>query len=283
MEPLEQLGQSGEEALKQTSSLFTQMGEKFLDYLPTLVIGLAVFVLGVLLTRLISHVLSRTMRNSKIDETAKGFGQSLVRILLLTVLVIICLSILGVPMASIITMLGAAGVTVGLALQNSLSNLAGGFVLMFAKPFQAGDYIICGSNEGYVESVTILYTKLRGLDNRSIYLPNSLVSSGAIINISQKGTLRIRAEVSVSYDTNLDTARRVILEALKETKGIRQEPAPSVCVNALGDHGVELVIFCWVHKHDYFTAPPLVQETVCKALGAANITIPFPQIDIHQA
>ena len=94
MEPLEQLGQSGEEALKQTSSLFTQMGEKFLDYLPTLVIGLAVFVLGVLLTRLISHVLSRTMRNSKIDETAKGFGQSLVRILLLTVLVIICLSIL---------------------------------------------------------------------------------------------------------------------------------------------------------------------------------------------
>ena len=271
----------GQEALEQTTGLLTGLWQKFLDFLPTLLIALIIFLIGMVIARLIDRVIGHTLKKAKADPTATGFGHSLVRILLYTVLIIICLSVLGVPMASIITVVGAAGVTIGLALQNSLSNLAGGFVLLFAKPFQAGDYIITNGEEGYVEQINILYTQLLTRDHRKIYLPNSVVSGGAVVNLSQKGTLRIAVPLTVSYDANLDRVRTVLLESVGHLKCILHKPAPMVSVTELGDSGVHLSVLVWVDQADYFAAPSKVLECAKHALDTAGIEIPYPKLDVQ--
>lgn len=279
--------ESGAETIRKTTGFLAQLGEKLWNYLPTLLIAVIVFLLGILFARLLGKIvgklMSRTPRRPKIDKTASGFGHSLTRILFYVILTVICLSILGVPTASIVTLVGTAGVTVGLALQNALSNLAGGFILLFAKPFQAGDYIISGSNEGYVESVTTLYTELRTRDNRSIYLPNSTVSSGAVVNLSRRSTLKISVPVSVAYSTDLQQARDVLLAAAGQCSILLKDPAPTVTVQSLADSGVVLSFNFWVKRTDYFLGAPTALELAKQALGDAGIEIPFPQVTVHSA
>ncbi|MBR3447949.1 MAG: mechanosensitive ion channel family protein [Oscillospiraceae bacterium] len=274
--------EAGQEALEQTAGVLTKLGEKVVNFMPTLLCSLVVFLIGVLIARFLIWLLKHTMKRAKVNAAAISFGQSFARILLYVTLIVICLSLLGVPAASVVTLLGAAGVTVGLALQNSLSNLAGGFVLMLAKPFQAGDYIIADGEEGYVEAVTILYTQLTTRDNRSVYLPNSRVSSGAVVNLSRKGKLRISIPVSVSYSTDIAQTRDALLTAAKKQKYVIREPEPTVTVNVLGDSGMELLLNVWVAKFDYFTAQPELRELVKLTLDEAGVEIPFPQVVVHK-
>lgn len=273
--------EQGQEVFRETTGMFNRFWDKLSGYFPHFVIALFVFLIGVLISRLLTKLLSKTMQRSKIDATASGFGQSFVRILLYMILIIICLSILGVPTASMITVIGAAGVTIGLALQNALSNLAGGFVILFAKPFQAGDYIKVGGQEGYVKSVTILYTELRMLDHQSVFLPNSIVSSGAVVNLSQYGKLRVSVPFSVSYDSDIKTVRNVVLDAVGRQPFALNKPAPVLTVRELADSGVSMMMYVWVSKEDYFLAQSRLLECVKEALDLAEITIPFPQVDVH--
>lgn len=273
--------EAGQEALEHTTGILAKLGEKVVNFLPTLLCSLIVFLIGMLIARFFVWLLRHTMKRAKVNAAAISFGQSFARIVLYVILIVICLSLLGVPAASVVTLLGAAGVTVGLALQNSLSNLAGGFVLMLAKPFQAGDYIITGGEEGYVEAVTILYTQLTTRDNRSIYIPNSAVSAGAVVNLSRKGKLRVSIPVTVSYDSDIKAARAALLDAVKPLKFALEKPEPTVTVDALGESGITLLLNVWVGKSDYFTAQPALRETVRDALRAAGIEIPFPQLVVH--
>ena len=279
--------EAGAESIRKTTGLLAKLGEKLWNYIPTLLIAVVVFLLGILLAKILGKVagklISRTKRKPRIDKTASGFGMSLTRILFYVVLTVICLSILGVPTASIVTLVGTAGVTVGLALQNALSNLAGGFLLLFAKPFQAGDYIICGTNEGYAESVNTLYTELRTRDNRSIFLPNSIVSSGAVINLSRRSSLKISVPVSVSYSTDLQQARDVLLASAGQCGIMLKDPAPTVTVLELADSGVVLNLNFWVNRTDYFIGRPTALEIAKQALEQASIEIPFPQVTVHQS
>ena len=275
--------EASEEAIKQTTTLVSTLWDKFINYLPTLLIAVFVFLLGLLIARIIGKIVNHALGGKKLDRAASSFGKSLVQILLYVLLAVICLSILGVPMASIITVIGTAGVTVGLALQNSLSNLAGGFVILFAKPFGVGDFIQVGDAEGHVESVTILYTKLISRDNRSIYLPNSIVSSGKLINLSQNGKLRVSTSVTVSYQANIGDARNALLSAIAASGIDCKNPAAAVTVNELGDNGVTLAMHVWVKQEDYVIAPGRLLEQAKTALEAAGIEIPYPQITVHPA
>ena len=273
--------EAGQEAVQQTAGLLAKMGQKLIDYLPTLVIAAVVFLIGMLIAGCINKIINRMMNKAKVNATASGFGKSLIRILLYTLLIIICLSILGVPMASIVAVVGAAGLAIGLALQNSLSNLAGGFIILFAKPFQRGDYISAAGESGFVEAMTILYTELITLDNRTIYLPNSIVSSSAVQNFSQNGKLRVSIPVQVSYQTDLSVAKNVLLETVSSLPVTLKDPAPAVAVTELGSSGITLTVLYWVNKGDYFIAPGKLLEAVKPAFDAAGIEIPFPQIDVH--
>lgn len=273
--------EAGQEAIVQTTGLIAELWQKLLDFLPTLILSLIVFLIGMLLAGCINRMLSHTMSRAKINATASGFGRSLIRILLYSLLIIICLSIMGVPMASIVAVVGAAGLAIGLALQNSLSNLAGGFIILFAKPFETGDYIMIGTEAGYVKEVSILYTALTTLDNRTIYLPNSIVSSGALQNFSQNGTLRVSVPVTVSYQTDLSIAKDAMLNAIQALPITKKEPSPSIAVTELGANGVTLTAFFWVDKTDYFVAPSKLLEVLKQNFDEAHIEIPYPQLTLH--
>lgn len=273
--------ENGEAAVKQTGGLFAQLGAKFLAFLPNLVIACIVFLVGLLLAKLFSKLVTHAVKRASVEKTASSFGHSLCRILLYALLTIICLAILGVPMTSIVAVVGAAGLAVGLALQNSLSNVAGGFIILFAKLFSVGDYIIVGDAEGYVESVSILYTRLTARDHRTFYLPNGMVSSGEIINLSQQGDVRISVPLSVAYDADFDTVCTVLLDAVKTYKPALSSPPPSVSMTEHGDSAIKLTLFVWVEAKDYFTAKPELLRIAKKALDAADIEIPYPQICVH--
>lgn len=280
-------GQNGQiveeqEALKKATGIFSWLWDKAKNYFPTLLVALCVFLIGMLLAHLLTKLLHRTMHRSRISPTAAGFGQSLVRILLYAVLVIICLSILGVPTASMITVIGAAGVTIGLALQNALSNFAGGFVILFSKPFKTGDYIQVGQHLGYVESMSILYTELRTRDNQHVFLPNGSVSSGSVVNFSKRGYLRVPVRLSVAYSADLRTVRKVLMQEIGRHPIVLREPKPLLLFTALGDNGVGLVLYVWVRLEHFFTVESEILEASKYALEAAGIEIPFPQLDIHK-
>ena len=264
--------------------------EKFLEELPekafhlglrVVLAGLA-FLMGVQLIRLIRKILKKTLERSKADISAMNFIDSFVKFALYFLLVLTIASGLGVDAASILAIVGSAGVAIGLALQGSLSNLAGGVLILVLKPFRVGDYIEDSNNRaGIVESIDIFYTHLLTYDNIAIVLPNGTLANGTITNYSQSELRRVIVPVSISYQADVKEARKVLLEALKEDPSVRKDKEMRVLVDALADSGVNLLVRCWVKQADYWEAKWRRTELVKDTLDEAGISIPFPQLDVH--
>ena len=270
-----------EAVVEQTTSFFSGIIHKIQDAIPTLLVAVVVFFIGVLLAKLLQKMIKRGMRRSNIDETAIGFFQSLIRVILYTVLIVICLSILNVPMSSIVAVIGAAGLAIGLALQNSLSNLAGGFIILFSKPFKAGDFIETSGVSGTVESVGILYTRIITVDNKTIYIPNGTVSGSVISNYTEKKLRRLDLEFSSSYASDFDKARSLILQAIQAEEIALKEPAPLVRMGRQDDSAVVVFTYVWVDSSNYWELRYTLLENVKKQFDANGISIPFPQLDLH--
>ena len=270
-----------EAVVEQTTSFFSGIIHKIQDAIPTLLVAVVVFFIGVLLAKLLQKMIKRGMRRSNIDETAIGFFQSLIRVILYTVLIVICLSILNVPMSSIVAVIGAAGLAIGLALQNSLSNLAGGFIILFSKPFKAGDFIETSGVSGTVESVGILYTRIITVDNKTIYIPNGTVSGSVISNYTEKKLRRLDLEFSISYASDFDKARSLILQAIQAEEIALKEPAPLVRMGRQDDSAVVVFTYVWVDSSNYWELRYTLLENVKKQFDANGISIPFPQLDLH--
>lgn len=264
--------------------------EKFLEELPekafhlglrVVLAGLA-FLMGVQLIRLIRKILKKTLERSKADISAMNFIDSFVKFALYFLLVLTIASGLGVDAASILAIVGSAGVAIGLALQGSLSNLAGGVLILVLKPFRVGDYIEDSNNRaGIVESIDIFYTHLLTYDNIAIVLPNGTLANGTITNYSQSELRRVIVPVSISYQADVKEARKVLLEALKEDPSVRKDKEMRVLVDALADSGVNLLVRCWVKQDDYWETKWRLTELVKDTLDEAGISIPFPQLDVH--
>lgn len=264
--------------------------EKFLEELPekafhlglrVVLAGLA-FLMGVQLIRLIRKILKKTLERSKADISAMNFIDSFVKFALYFLLVLTIASGLGVDAASILAIVGSAGVAIGLALQGSLSNLAGGVLILVLKPFRVGDYIEDSNNRaGIVESIDIFYTHLLTYDNIAIVLPNGTLANGTITNYTQSELRRVIVPVSISYQADVKEARKVLLEALKEDPSVRKDKEMRVLVDALADSGVNLLVRCWVKQDDYWETKWRLTELVKDTLAEAGISIPFPQLDVH--
>ena len=264
--------------------------EKFLEELPekafhlglrVVLAGLA-FLMGVQLIRLIRKILKKTLERSKADISAMNFIDSFVKFALYFLLVLTIASGLGVDAASILAIVGSAGVAIGLALQGSLRNLAGGVLILVLKPFRVGDYIEDSNNRaGIVESIDIFYTHLLTYDNIAIVLPNGTLANGTITNYTQSELRRVIVPVSISYQADVKEARKVLLEALKEDPSVRKDKEMRVLVDALADSGVNLLVRCWVKQDDYWETKWRLTELVKDTLDEAGISIPFPQLDVH--
>lgn len=249
--------------------------------LPTIIFAVIIFIIGLLISRVILKILIKAFKRSRMDETICGFLESLIKIVLYMIVIIISLTLLNVPMTSIITILGTAGVAIGLALKDSLSNVAGGFIILFSKPLKAGDSIQFDGTTGVVEEVGILYTKLRTYDNSSVYIPNGKISDGKIINYSEKETRRVDLEFSVGYNDDIDKVRNVLQKIIDGCELILKDPKADILVARHDESAIVFFVRPWVRTDDYWTVYFYLTEHVKKEFDVNKIEIPFTQIDIH--
>ncbi len=264
--------------------------EEFLSQLPekafhlglrVVLAGLA-FLVGVQLIRILRHVIKKALGRSRIEESAMRFIDSFIKFGLYFVLILMIASSLGVDAASILAILGSASVAIGLAVQGSLSNFAGGVLLLILKPFMAGDYIKDGlGNEGTVDAVDIFYTQLVTPDNRVVVLPNGTLANGTITNFTRCRERRIDIPVGIAYDEDIRKAKEVIEAALLADAAVIADRDIMVFVDSLGESSVNLNARCWAVQEDFWPAKWRLTEAVKYALDEAGIRIPYPQVDVH--
>ncbi|NLP26159.1 MAG: mechanosensitive ion channel [Clostridiales bacterium] len=237
---------------QQVTTMFSSINEKLKSMLPSILFALIVFVIGMLLSKILINLLLKTLKRTNVDKTARGFLKSLIKIVLYTLIGVITLSLLNVPMTSIVTIIGAAGLAIGLALQGSLSNLAGGFIILFAQPFKSGDYIETPDASGTVESISILYTKLITPDNNTIYVPNGNVSSGKIINYTQRPTRRLSLEFSFNSDCDIKKIKKILVEIISSHEKILKDPEPFIKVGRNAGNKITIYTRVWTLTEDYW-------------------------------
>ena len=270
-----------QQQVTKTAGVLEKGLDKFKDAIPSLLVALLVFVFGVIVVKIILRIVRRAMKRSNIDNAAKNFLVSFIKIILYINIVIIVLSLLKVPMSSVITIFGAAGLAVSLALQSCLSNLAGGFIILFSKPFAAGDILEIDGSVGKVDTISILYTKIITFDNKTVFIPNGKVSEGKIINYTESPTRRIDLKFDISYAADYQKARELILAAAADNKLILKSPEPLVRMSAHSDHSVAIDVLVWVNNDDYFNVRYSMIESVKSSFDENGIEIPFSQLDVH--
>ena len=243
--------------------------------------ALVLLAIGLRIAKWIAGIAERALTRADVEPTAVLFLRKVAYIALLVVLVLAALQVVGVPMTSMIAVLGAAGLAIGLALKDSLSNIASGVMLVSLKPFRVGHIVTIAGETGKVESVSIFQTVLRGADNQTIVLPNSLITTDSIINLTPDVMRRIELVIGIAYNDDIDAARGAALKLMQEDERVLSEPAPDVLVYALADNSVNLGIRCHVANADFFVTKCELTERIKKAFDEIGVSIPFPQRDVH--
>ena len=246
-----------------------------------LVLALMVLLIGLKLVKFFTSRLEKGRIFSKMDSNVGALIISSLKIVFNSLVIIMAVQILGVPSATIIAAIGSCGLAVGLALQGGLSNIAGGVMIMIFKPFHYHDYICTTVGEGYVQEIGLFYTRLETLDHRSVNIPNSVLSSTTVTNLSVKQTRRLDINVSLAYGTDVEAARRALLRCAEENQLVLKHPEPKVIVTAHNDSSITVTLRVIVKFSNYWEASYELLESSLKAVAKAGLEIPFPQVDVH--
>jgi len=243
--------------------------------------AIAIFIIGRFIIKIIAKVIGKGMERSGTDQMLAKFVTNIAYALMLTFVVIAAISQLGVQTASLVAILGAAGLAVGLALQGSLANFAAGVMTIIFRPYNVGDVVEVAGQTGQVEEVDIFTTTLRLPDKTKIIIPNGQALEGPITNFTEAGNRRMNLAVGISYDANIQQARDVIIKAISKSDYVLDSPAPSVGVTELADNSVNLTVRPWAKASDHPAASLELLELIKVALDDAKIGIPYPQRDVH--
>lgn len=243
--------------------------------------ALLIFFIGRIVISLISKLTGRILARTKLDLILVEFVQSMVRALLLVVVIVAALDQLGFNTTSLIAILGAAGLAIGLALQGSLQNFAAGFLLLLFRPFKAGDFIEAAGISGVVEKISIFSTIMRTLDNKEVTVPNGSIYSGNIINASARSTRRIDLTFSIGYNDDIKKAREIILAVIAADGRVLEEPATVIGVSELAASSVNFVVYPWVKTSEFRDVKFALIENIKLAFDQNGISIPFQQMDVH--
>ncbi len=247
------------------------------------VFAITIFVVGRIISKTIVKILKRILHKTGMDPILVNFISSILNSVLLIFVIIAALDQLGVATNSLIALLGAAGLAVGLALQNSLQNFASGVMLIIFRPFKTGDFVEAGGTSGMVESITIFNTVMRTGDNREIIVPNGAIYNGNIINYSAKATRRIDMVFGIGYEDDIKKAKDIMLNIISEDERILKDPEPLVAVAELADSSVNFNVRPWVNTADYWSVRFDLTEKIKLAFDENGISIPYPQMDLHIA
>lgn len=260
-----------------------ELPDKLLSLGIRVVLALVIFIVGSRVISLIRRFVCRAMEKSTASEEAEGFLDSALKVLLYVILVFMILQLFGVDAASIATVIGSVGVTVGLAIQGSLANCIGGIMILILKPFRVGDYIIedTGKNEGIVQQISVFYTKLATYDNQVILIPNGTLANSSLTNVTDEPVRRVDLKIGISYNADIRTARAVIEKTGMENPLLIADRGISVNVDSLADSSVLLAIKFWVKKEDYWQSRFEMLEAIKYGFDENGIEIPFNQLDVH--
>ena len=252
-----------------------------LEYGLLFIKALAIFIIGKFIVGLLRKVVDRIMQRNGVDDMLRKFLSNMIFALLMTFVIIAAIGSLGIQTASLIAVIGAAGLAIGLALQGSLSNFAAGVLMIIFRPYRIGDLVNVAGTDGFVEEVEVFTTVLRTPDKIKIIIPNGQIMNDQIINYTDAEKRRLELTVGISYDDDIDKARDVLLTAIKASEYVLEDPAPKITVSELGDSSVNLAVRPWVMSASYAPATHEITERVKKALDIAGISMPYPQRDVH--
>jgi small conductance mechanosensitive channel len=267
--------------MEMLTTWFTDNQQMLIDFGIKLIVALAIFIIGKFISRLISTGVGKLLSHKSVDPTVISFAKSIVYGLAMTFTIIAAISHLGFNTTSLVAVIGAAGLAIGLALQGSLSNFASGVLLISFRPFKAGDFVEAGGIAGVVEEVLIFSTKLKTGDNKTVIIPNNAITGGTITNYSTKPTRRIDLVIGVSYDADLAKTKEVLAKVVADNEQVLKEPAVTIGVSELADSSVNLVVRPWVKSGDYWPTHFKLLEDIKVALDDAGIEIPYPQLSVH--
>jgi len=243
--------------------------------------AIAIFVIGRWVAKWLVGVARRLMRNANTDEILIGFVGNVLYGLALAFVVIAALSQLGVETTSLAAIIAAAGLAIGLAFQNSLSNLAAGLMIIIFRPFKIGDYVEAGGTAGTVDEISIFTTTFHTPDNRQIIVPNNAITSGIITNVSAKPERRVDLTVGVGYDDDLSKVKKILETIVTSDKRVLTDRDITIAVSELADNSVNLVVRPWVKSEDYWGLYFDLTETIKTTFDKEGISIPYPQRDLH--
>ena len=274
------------EVVEETQRFFTMNDmrtilDKFIEWcastVGTIVWALIVWIIGKKILKALLKVLGKALDRSRLDEGVTKFMLSLSRFAGNVVLVIMIIDILGFDTTSFIAVLGSAGIALGMSLQGSLANVAGGILILLFKPFVVGDYIVAGGYEGNVTTIDLLYTKLITIDNKMVTIPNGTLSNSSIVNVAS----RLDIQIGIGYSSDLKLAKRLLLDAMNKQAGVLTDKDIMVVVKSLDDSCVTLETRCWVMTSDYWNVRFALLEGYKETFDDNGIEIPFNQMDVH--
>lgn len=249
--------------------------------LPLLISAAIIIAVGFAVANLIGNILIKALCAKGIDPSIHSFIRTIVTLILKFAVILSALSTLNIDVNSFLTALGAAGITAGIGLQSSISQLASGIQILVNHPFKSGDFIDIGSVSGKVHEIKMMYTELITLDNKRVIIPNSTITSSNIINYNSESRRRLDLVFSVSYDADISKAKEVLLETVKANKLILTDPAPIIAVKEHASSSINLACLIWCSSDDYWDAFYSMQEAVKLAFDSNGIPIPYNQLDVH--
>ncbi|MCR5271987.1 MAG: mechanosensitive ion channel [Lachnospiraceae bacterium] len=260
----------------------SELGPKAFDFLLQVVIAVVIYFIGGRIINFIRKLTRKALERRQAEEGLKQFIDGFVKIGLYAILIVVILTLFGVTTASVVAVVGSAGLTLGLALQGSLSNFAGGVLILLLKPFVVGDYIVEHTNnlEGTVKSISVFYTTLATADHKTVVIPNGTLSNGSITNVMTSGKRRCDFDISIAYSADIKKAKAVLLEVAQRDEAVLQDEETVAFVKELGDSSVNMQLRVWVKSEDYWPVVFRMLEKMKYAFDEAGIEIPFPQMDV---
>ncbi len=247
-----------------------------------IVIFFAVLFIGIIVIKLVLNITRRIMNRTKMEQIAVGFIMAILKFLLYLLLVVALLSILGIEITGIVTALSAVFLSVGLALQNTIANVANGIIIVSSKMFKKGDYIAVDGVEGAITQINFLYVTLLTPDNKRITLPNNALLNNVVTNFDSNNTRRVNFTFDVGYENDVEQVKKIVLDCMKSNGLVRLDPAPFCRLNALGDSNLQFTARCWCDREDYWTVYFDLTETVFNEFKRHNISIAYNQIEIRE-
>lgn len=262
-------------------SILEKLVNMTVTYAPKVLLGIFTLIIGFWVAKVVTKIAHKALEKAKVESTLLEFLTNIISILLKILVVISVATMIGIQMTSFIAVLSAMAFAIGLAFQGSLSNFAGGMLIIILKPFKNGDFVDAQGHSGTVEAIQIFHTILRTPDNKKIVIPNGPLSNGNIVNFSANPSRRNEWNFGIDYSEDFSKSQKLILDILNADERILQDPAPFVRIGQLGDSSVDIKVRAWIPQADFWNVHWDVIEKVKKSFDDNNVHIPYPQSDVH--